>query len=295
MTTPLPMHVAVTFAHASLQVLAEDAGVDLLHVKGPAIDPLLAGGRLEETSGRGPSSDADVLVRPSHVKAMLCAMRAHGWGLQYRFADGSAFEHAATLWHEGVGHADIHRSFPGIRVDADAAFEILWRERGTRELAGVECAVPNLTGQRLILLLHAARDVAQRRWDITRCWDEATPDERREVEQLARRLGAEVALAAATGRLEDYADRREHDLWQLLSSGHRADLQVWKARVKAQPTLLGRVRTGARLLTPKLGRSRTELGRALTPAEVLSAYRQRLRLGAREVSRVLRSGWESRR
>ena len=38
----MPVSVGVQFAHASLQALAEEHGIDLLHIKGPAVaDTLL--------------------------------------------------------------------------------------------------------------------------------------------------------------------------------------------------------------------------------------------------------------
>ena len=39
--------------------------------------------------------------------------------MRARFATGSVFEHAATLWHVHWGYVDVHRAFPGVGVPAE--------------------------------------------------------------------------------------------------------------------------------------------------------------------------------
>src|SRR6188474_529338 len=106
----MPPAVGIRFAHAALQVLAEENGIDLLHIKGPAVDHSLLEAR-EPVAGdveiadearlvvSRASIDADVLVRPAHVDRLFDVVHRHGWTTKYRFEDGSAFEHAATLVH----------------------------------------------------------------------------------------------------------------------------------------------------------------------------------------------------
>ena len=79
----LPTQVRIAFAHAAVQVLADRAGVDVLHIKGAALDESSA------TAGRS-SSDADVLVRPEHVAALVNAVRGAGWVLETSFESGSS-------------------------------------------------------------------------------------------------------------------------------------------------------------------------------------------------------------
>lgn len=55
--------------------------------------------------------------------------RRAGWSTVTTFETGSAFEHAASLWHTALGWVDVHRIFPGITADPDAAFDELWRDR----------------------------------------------------------------------------------------------------------------------------------------------------------------------
>lgn len=276
----MPWSVGIRFSHAALQVIAEDQGVDLLHIKGPAVDDSLGGATRQ-------SIDADVLVRPSHVDRLVTAMHQHGWRTLYRFEDGSAFEHASTLTHPVLAAVDVHRRFPGI--DAATAFERLWAERRTVLIAGTPCIVPSVTAQRLILILHATRGGGVDHADIERSWTDATDHERAGVQQLADEVGAEVALAAGTGRLEEYQGRRGYELWRALSTGEQSHVRIWLARVKSEPTTAGALRTAVRLVLPNPRRMRTKLGRRPTARELARAYAQRARWGAGEVAQLVRS------
>ena len=114
-TATLPQYVRVSFAHAVVQSLATDRGLDVLHIKGPALDHSLTGVD-EGTNGepvwskaaRPVSSDADVLVRPSHVPDLMATLQRHGWRVLYGFNDGSPFAHASTLQLPLLGYVDVH-------------------------------------------------------------------------------------------------------------------------------------------------------------------------------------------
>ncbi|MDT0215575.1 nucleotidyltransferase family protein [Rothia sp. ARF10] len=283
----MPWSVGIRFSHATLQVLAEDSGVDLLHVKGPAVDQRL-------TEGERQSIDADVLVRPGHVDRLVDTLHAHGWTTTYRFEDGSAFEHASTLVHPVLAPVDVHRSFPGLDGGEDA-FDRLWADRRTAVIAGVPCPVPSLAAQRLLLVLHATRAGALASPDIRRSWDDATEAEREELLALARDVGAEVALAAGTGRLAQFAGRPGHDLWRALSSRETSQARVLVARVRAAPTRRAKVRTAVHLLLPNRRRMETRLGRPPTTREVAAAYFSRSRAGTRELVALLRAAARERR
>ncbi len=299
----MPWSVGIRFTHASLQVLAEDHGIDLLHIKGPAVDESL----LEVVPGDTPhpgtpakrvarqSIDADVLVRPHHVERLLEVMHRHGWTTQYRFEDGSAFEHAATLVHPFLAPVDVHRRFPGMDAHPAPAFERLWQERHLVPIAGFDCPVPSVTAQRLVLVLHATRAGELEHPDIQCSWTLATDDERAAVRRLAEALGAQVALAAGTGRLGDHAGARGYELWRALSTGEQSRVRIWLARVQAEPTVFGALRTAVRLIVPKPGRMRTTLGRRPTAREVAAAYAQRARWGYREVARLVRASRDTSR
>lgn len=284
----MPRSVGIRFSHAALQALAEDHGVDLLHIKGPAIDATLLDGPRD-------SIDADVLVRPSHVARLLDAMHRHGWSTQYRFEDGSAFEHASTLVHPILAPVDVHRRFPGIDADPSAAFDRLWADRHDADLAGVVCPVPSVTAQRVLLIVHAARAGDLRGPDIRRCWDEAGERQRAAMVELAQDIGGSVALAAGTGRLDEFVGAPTHELWRVLSSGERSHLRIWAARVKAAPSRRAAVRTAVRLVIPNRHRMETTLGRPPSRGEVTAAYVRSARRAARELQAALRSASGRRR
>lgn len=284
----MPWSVGIRFSHAALQALADDHGVDLLHIKGPAVDDSLGGATRQ-------SIDADVLVRPSHVERLIAAMHEHGWRTQYRFEDGSAFEHASTLVHPFLAPVDVHRRFPGIDGESAAAFERLWVDRSNTDLAGMPCAVPSLAAQRLVLIVHATRAGDLNHPDIQRSWRDATDDERRSVTDLAGEIGAGLALAAGTGTLHEHVGERGYDLWRVLSTGESSRAQLWMARIRAAPTRRAGVRTAVRLVVPNRHRMETTLGRPPTRGEVAAAYAHSARRGAREVTRMLGSAVRTRR
>ena len=111
----VPLPVRLRFGHAAVQHLAGEIGVDLLHIKGAAVDPSLRPGGYA-------GSDVDVLVRPDHVARLDRAMRQHGWRLYSTFEYGSPFGHAQTYIHDAWGYTDLHRFFPGIRLEPEGAF-----------------------------------------------------------------------------------------------------------------------------------------------------------------------------
>ena len=298
----MPPAVGIRFAHAALQVLAEENGIDLLHIKGPAVDHSLLEAREPvagdvETADEArlvvsrASIDADVLVRPAHVDRLFDVVHRHGWTTKYRFEDGSAFEHAATLVHPVLAPVDVHRRFPGLGIEAETAFEKLWADRHTLAIAGIPCPVPSVTAQRLVLIVHAARGGDLDHPDIRRSWTAASGAERDAVQQLARDVGAEVALAAGTGRLGEYVGARGYELWLALSTGERSLLRIWMARVKAAPTRRAAVRTAVRLLLPNPHRMEATLGRPPTARELSRAYAARARWGGREIRKYLRARW----
>jgi hypothetical protein len=284
----MPWSVGIRFSHAVLQTLADDHGVDLLHIKGPATDESLGGATRR-------SIDADVLVRPSHVEALIAAMHEHGWRTQYLFEDGSAFEHASTLVHPFLAPVDVHRRFPGIDGDPVTAFERLWAQRHDTDLAGMPCAVPSVDAQRLILILHATRAGALHHADIQRSWKEATEEQRERVTALAGEIGARLALAAGTGRLHEHVGERGYDLWLALSSGETSPSRLWLARVGAAGTRRAALRTGLRLVVPNRHRMTTTLGRPPSARELAAAYASSARRGLREVALLVRAARERRR
>ena len=274
-----PVAARVHLAHAVVQKLSDDGGIDVLHIKGPAVLPgLRPAGRL--------SSDVDVLVRPSHLPRLVDALEAVHFEQRTGFATGSVFAHAANWWHDDWGWVDVHVRWPGVTIDSEKAFAVFARERMARSIAHWDCPVPGRTAQRLILILHEARSGGVP--DVEHTWGAATEDERAAVRALAAELGAEVALAAGIGELELHRHDPTYRLWHhFVHGGSRMD--EWRARWAAARG----PRAKADLLTAatrvNLDHLRMELGRAPTQQEVRDRQRLRLRRATREVARRLRS------
>ncbi|PKW27091.1 nucleotidyltransferase family protein [Phycicoccus duodecadis] len=273
----VPLAVRVELAHAAVQRLAEGAGVDLLHIKGPAVAPGLRG-------HTGASADADVLVRPDGVDRLMAALVAHGWRLETGFASGSAFDHAANLYHPGWGLLDVHRLYPGMGRDPAAAFAALWAERGTTALAHVPCPVPSPVGQSLVLLLHAARTrVGGEHPDIAPNWTARSEEHRRAVRALAERTGSTVALAAATGALDEHRGTPEAALWEVFA--HDDDrLGEWRARWRSARGPAAKASVAVRSVGVNRYYLRQRLGHEPSRAEVGAAFVRRLRVGARALA-----------
>jgi hypothetical protein len=281
---PIPLALRTHLTHATLQAIADVCGADILHIKGAAVhaslDPSLDGTPANAYAQNGTpsrlSADADVLVRPGHLRGFLATMKQYGWLAVTRFDTGGGADHSTDLWHAELGWADVHRSFPGIRLDAALAFHRLWLDRRFQPIAHRPCAVPSVDAQRLILLLHAARNGQSRKEDVRNCWTNASLVERSRVTILAKELRAEVPLASVTGRLGDFTDRPEYDLWRLYAVDDASRFEMWRARMKAAQTGLDRLLALINPLRLKADGLSLQLGRTPTAREVTHYYYCRL-------------------
>lgn len=274
-TQQVPTVARVHLAHAALERVAQEAGVDLLHIKGAAIDPVIGRNRFR-------SSDADVLIRPTQVRAFLTALARHGWKEVTSFSSGSAFQHAANYFHESWGMVDVHRIYPGF--NAPDAFDILWEERGSLEIAHTHCTVPSVRVQRLILLLHVARNGRGfKDPDFERAWSRLDEGERSAMEALVDRLHARTAFAAAMGKLDAYESSSDHDLWEYFSTGNTSRVDEWKARFRAAPGFGGKVLVAVQAFAPNRDVLALELHREPTQWEMVQAFFSRGRKALREL------------
>ncbi len=271
----IPLSTRVHLSHAVVESLAREAGVDLLHIKGPALLPGL------RAPGRG-SSDVDVLVRPGHVERLEATLARHGWERRSGFDTGSAFQHAANWFHGNWGYADVHATWPGPKVRPDQVYAELAAGDLTQEIAHVSCRVPNRIGQILILVLHAARTTGGGN-DLPLAWDAITDEERSEVRAMAARLRAETALAAGLGELDAIVGDPTADLWRYYSRGG-SRLDEWRARWRAAPTRREAVRVVASAITVNRDHLWMELGRPPTRREVAAAQLHRARVLGRELA-----------
>ena len=271
----MPIGARVHLAHAVVQKLADDAGIDLLHLKGPAVLPGLR-------SATRHSSDVDVLVRPSHLHRLVAALESVGWERRTEFATGSVFAHAANWWHDGWGWVDVHVSWPGVTIDAEKAFDVLARDSVVHPIAHRDCPVPGRTAQRLVLVLHAARSGTLA--DVENAWTQADAGEQGDVRRLTAELGAEVALAAGIGELELHRGAPTYALWNhFLHGGSRLD--EWRARLAAAPDARGKVELITSAFRVNRDHLRMELGRQPTRQEVRARQVRRVRRAFGEITR----------
>lgn len=275
----VPLRVRIEMGHAHLQWVANEHGIRVLHIKGAALDDRIS------WPGRT-GSDVDVIVPAADADRLVRVLQSTGWQLANSFRHSSAFEHAATLRHQELGWADVHRLFPGINRDADQAFELLWADRGSRSLGAFDCAVPNLPAQILLLVLHAARSPASGRgpMDIASSWGAADLATRHQVEALVRELDAEVGFAAGVGNLDDYRDRRDHDLWEVVSKGGTR-VEEWRARIRAASTRRAAVQVALRAPLVNTEHLAMMLGRPPTRREIVVEFFARPLRGLRELRR----------
>jgi Uncharacterised nucleotidyltransferase len=276
----VPLSVRLRFGHAAVQYLADETGVDVLHIKGMAVDP-----ELRPSMQR--SSDVDVMVRPEHVARLDRALREHGWRLYSTFEFGSPFGHAQTYLHDSWGYVDIHRFFPGIRLAPARAFDRLWADHVTRAIAGVGCPVPSLPAQALLLILNAGRSRATDRPDVVVAWRDATDERKEQIEALVADLDAPVAFSAAVGGLERYRGERDYRLWKVTSEGGSRS-EEWWARVRAAPTFAAALRVIARAPLVNVDHLAHRLGRRPTRLEIVTEFFARPARAVGEAGRALR-------
>lgn len=277
-SSSIPAGPRLRLAHASLQAIADDMRIRLLHVKGPALDQSLlqkdmTGKRIE----RG-STDADVLVDPRHARRFVKEVQKYGWQQYTTFMSGSPFGHAATMWHDQLGYADIHRYFPGVGISPRKAFDLGWKTRTAVELAHRVCWAPSVDVQRLILLLHAARSGGTKSGDLTPAWHEADDNTRARTRRLASNAKADLPLAAAIGELDLWKGDRRYDLWHQFSSNQpHSRTAEWVARLKAASGPIAGAKIAIRSLFVNTDHLAMQLGRAPTRKEVWQAWFSRFR------------------
>lgn len=278
-TTIVPEEARVRLCHAAVQWLADEHHIDVLHIKGYAIDPRLS------QSGRT-SSDVDVLVRPRQVDDFLRVALDAGFEVLGRFATSSPFEHSATLVHPDFGFLDVHRLYPGTGPDPTTAFDRLWAKRTHRLIAGRSCPTPEPAAQVVVLVLHAARGIpdGQADRDVTHAWRDADTDLRARVRQVVADLDAEVAFAAGTGTLDTLPMSPERALWSAVSHPD-ARVDEWRARIAAAPNVASRLRLLLRIPLVNTDHLAMNLGRRPTRREVGRAFLDRTVRGAREIAR----------
>jgi hypothetical protein len=274
----VPLAVRLLLGRAAVQVIAADVGADLLHIKGNAVDSALR-------PRDAPGTDIDVMVRPTHVARLHDALLRHGWVVYSSFLYGSPFGHAQTYRHTDWGYLDLHRMFPGIRLDPEQAFDELWRDRAERDFAGTLAAVPSSTAQAVLLVLNDVRSRKAARTMVR--WVDRPGLDRADVMDLVARLDARVAFAAAVGDLARYRGERDYPLWKGITEGSTRTGEWW-ARVRAARTPREALSIVVRAPLANVERLTHQLGRRPTRGEVLRATAMRPVRALRELSASVR-------
>ncbi len=270
----VPLEVRLRFGRAAVQVVADRIGADLLHIKGDAVDPSLRPMHL--------GTDVDILVRPSDVVRLDRAIRLEGWNLYSTFVYGSPFGHAQTYLHDTWGYLDLHRAFPGIRLNPASAFDVLDRDGSVMDEVGVACRVPGIDAQAILLLLTAARSGGPANPDVASIWGQASSSDRERLRRLGEELRARVALAAATGDLEQHRGSRDYPLWKAISEGGSRGAEWW-GRIRAASSAREALALIARAPRVNVEHLRIDLGREPTRREVFREFVRRQRHAAAEV------------
>ena len=299
----VPLEVRIGFAHACLQWIADRNGVDLLHVKGAALDPTLV-------PGRG-YSDADVLARPEHVadparRAARTRLGAHQL-VRLRLLLRALGDVCATATSASSTCTAI---YPGAGPTPGAAFDTLWAERTTTVLGGVECTVPVARRPGRCSCCStppAGGGDPKGAHDIESVWTSADDDQRARILEWVDRLDAGLAFSVITGTLDDHRDDPAYDLWRVASRGGTR-LDEWRARVRAAHGLRAKLAVAARSVLVNVehlthrarptGHASGDRDRVLRPTGTRAARAGRAspgRVRERAVTAAYRPGPERRR
>jgi hypothetical protein len=135
-----------------------EAGVDALLLKGAALAQLLY-----EPGERRGYVDIDVLVRPDHLDRAASALNELGYRniTELHGIDDVGRAVPSDTWlppAQAAGYdVDVHRWLPGTEAPPDTAWDALWQQRTTIEVADRQVPVLARQGQALHLALHAAQ------------------------------------------------------------------------------------------------------------------------------------------
>lgn len=282
----IPLEARIRLGHAMVQGVADQVGVDLVHIKGYAVDQGLY------REGRA-STDVDIWVRPSQVDRLIQALAEHDWKPLTSFRSGSIFEHAAVSHHPTWSYVDIHRVVPGVGLPPEEAFERVWAEHKTVEIAEYPCAVPSADHQMAVIILHEARSGATRQPDVDHIRAQLSEEQRLHLRGIASSWKADVAWAAATDRLELFTDHPEYPLWKAVRT-NASGIALLKARLQTEQSWLKRAELIAYAATPNLDHLRLSLHREPTAQDVLQDLSSRWTKGLGGLRRQLVTDLTSR-
>lgn len=254
-------HAWVELLHAEVAYLLGNAGIPVLHLKGPTVAQWLY------EPGERPPGDVDVLVPPDLMQDALDTLYAHGFVDRYPGVNRRTSTDHAIAVHRldpaiGADEVDVHDQFEGL--ESPRAFEILWAHREPAQLAHIDVWFPDLTSRAIVICLNAARDSASVKGleDLRRLL--ASDIEWDLIVALAKRLEAIPALRA--GLELDPAGRAKAD-----ELGLGPVSPEWRLRVAKAPRSALRLEELCR--TPRTNRPKL-VARWIVPAPGIMRMRQ---------------------
>lgn len=192
----------IELLHAEVGHLLGQAGIPVLHIKGPTIALWLY------PPGERSWGDVDILVPPRRMEDAMTVLLRHGFSYPFPGVNRSTSTDQSIAVRRmdaaaGMDEVDVHDRFPGMDVDPDATFALLWARRQRAWLAHVGVWFPDLPSRALLTVLNTARTsyAAQPRRDLTRLLAQPSLDWN-EVVAVARAVDALPALRAGL-ELED--------------------------------------------------------------------------------------------
>ena len=222
--------------------LAQD-DIDALVIKGPPISEWLY------PDGDREFVDVDLLLRPSQHAAAVSTLEESGFQptyTGYRETESSLYTHNLQRKDEvyGLHDLDLHHYFPGIELQPEEAFEVLWQGRVPAQQAGIKVWFPSIEARALIIGLHVARlPIEKSKEDLRRAMSVLTPAQLEAMAMLAARLNARAALRAGFETMPQTApfveqfglsDVEVPTYWRLLSQ--EADLlTIELERIRSLP------------------------------------------------------------
>ena len=172
---------------------------------------------------------------------------------------------------------DVHRLFPGLGASPEAAFDALWSEHAHLVIAGRPVPVPSPRHQRLVVIVHAARDPFRGGLDVRHIRESLPAESWAALREEAHRLDAGAAWHVATGEAADGVDTRQLALFAALHES-QSGLELFRTRWRSAATARERAVLVARTIPVNRPHLQMRLGRPVTRADLWRE--QRARLGA---------------
>lgn len=233
----------VLLCSALVQWVADQAGIRILHVKGPAAEELLGFARTW--------SDVDVWVDPRRYKDLLKSLEGVGFSVP-PVSPSVVWGHSVDLQPGRLGGArvDLHHRIPGMDRPAQGCFDRVWAERTHLNLAGRVCTTPNRVAHALLLGLHGARSPqGSPKWtEADTAWAALGEGELNKLIQLARAVGAEPTLGTRWAPFASHTSQGDRAYWAAVARGDTPAALVGRFRRAAKRPRL------ALLLAMTLGR-----------------------------------------